>query len=341
MSNSQQNKQATQQDLARHLGISVMTVSRALRGTGRVSPDTIKKVKAAAEELGYRPNPLVQTLMAGVRTQRTQQDVNLAWVTTHENMEVAKSVVTIRDAIIERAKILGYGIDSFHLNESEMNAEQLRRIFLARGIHGVVIGPLKRPGKLGPFPTESLACSAVGNPPEGSGIHYTMQHHMFTMNQILEELNARGYKRIGLLQSRDKEIRAEYSFSMVFEHVMLSRQLYQENASPYYDSWTPADFKQWVDSYQPDVVVADYAKVIEPLRKAGIRIPEDLGFVATSLHEKYEECSGVVPPLKHLGHAAVDLVVAQLHRNERGISTFAKAVLIEGEWKEGRTLRPR
>jgi len=46
----------TLKTLAQHLGLSITTVSRALKDGAEVRPDTIARVKAAAAELGYRPN---------------------------------------------------------------------------------------------------------------------------------------------------------------------------------------------------------------------------------------------------------------------------------------------
>ena len=46
----------TLKTLARHLGLSITTVSRALKDGPEVKPETIARVKTAAAELGYRPN---------------------------------------------------------------------------------------------------------------------------------------------------------------------------------------------------------------------------------------------------------------------------------------------
>jgi LacI family transcriptional regulator len=48
-------------------GVSMMTVSRALRGEDTVAPDTLKKILEVASALRYRPNRLVH----GLRTGRT------------------------------------------------------------------------------------------------------------------------------------------------------------------------------------------------------------------------------------------------------------------------------
>ncbi|MGK9170900.1 LacI family DNA-binding transcriptional regulator [Inquilinus limosus] len=44
------------EDVAALAGTSPMTVSRALRGEGRVSPETLARINAAVESLGYVPN---------------------------------------------------------------------------------------------------------------------------------------------------------------------------------------------------------------------------------------------------------------------------------------------
>jgi LacI family repressor for deo operon, udp, cdd, tsx, nupC, and nupG len=52
-------------DVARAAGVSVATVSRALRGLDRVSPDTREKVRRVAEELHYVASPTATSLASG------------------------------------------------------------------------------------------------------------------------------------------------------------------------------------------------------------------------------------------------------------------------------------
>ena len=53
-------------DLARHLNVSIGTVSRALNGRHDVSDETRRRVLAAADELGYSPNQSGRSLRQGV-----------------------------------------------------------------------------------------------------------------------------------------------------------------------------------------------------------------------------------------------------------------------------------
>jgi LacI family transcriptional regulator len=52
-------------EIAAKLGISKMTVSRALRGEGSVAPDTLARVQRVAKRLKYRPNRLMRAVHTG------------------------------------------------------------------------------------------------------------------------------------------------------------------------------------------------------------------------------------------------------------------------------------
>ena len=55
----------TMMDVAKHAGVSKMTVSRVLSGNGYVKEETRQAVLQAVEELGYRPNLLAKSLATG------------------------------------------------------------------------------------------------------------------------------------------------------------------------------------------------------------------------------------------------------------------------------------
>ncbi|MGZ0152274.1 LacI family DNA-binding transcriptional regulator [Kribbella sp. WER1] len=56
---------ATIHDVARLAEVSTATVSRVLSGGKPVSPEVTERVRAAAHDVGYRPNPAAQTLLRG------------------------------------------------------------------------------------------------------------------------------------------------------------------------------------------------------------------------------------------------------------------------------------
>lgn len=66
-------------DLAKHLGLSQMTVSRVINGTGKASADTTARVLAAAEALGYRRN-VFASINASKRGAAGTRQVVIDWI---------------------------------------------------------------------------------------------------------------------------------------------------------------------------------------------------------------------------------------------------------------------
>src|SRR5437764_15470302 len=59
------NVTARIRDVAAQAGVSMQTVSRALRGSPAVTPTTAARIRAAAEDLGYVGNEAARTLRRG------------------------------------------------------------------------------------------------------------------------------------------------------------------------------------------------------------------------------------------------------------------------------------
>jgi LacI family transcriptional regulator len=121
-------------DIAQIVGVSVMTVSKALRDEPDVSIATKAKIKKLAQEMGYVPDSSAQ----GLRTKTTRLLGLLIPSTT--NPIYARIVY----ALEERAHELGYDLIIAHtLNQPEREEMCLRRL-LSRRVDGLFITPVYR-----------------------------------------------------------------------------------------------------------------------------------------------------------------------------------------------------
>jgi DNA-binding LacI/PurR family transcriptional regulator len=121
-------------DIAKQIGVSVMTVSKALRDEPDVSASTKARIKALARQMGYVPDSSAQ----GLRT-RTTKFFGLI-IPSITNPIYARIIM----AIEERAHELGYDILFAHsLNKPEREELCLRR-FLSRRVDGLFISPVYR-----------------------------------------------------------------------------------------------------------------------------------------------------------------------------------------------------
>jgi LacI family transcriptional regulator len=108
MAANHNNKEITIYDIARVLGVSTATVSRALKDNPAVSKSTRKKIAQTARKMGYRPNNFASNL----RTQKT----HTIGVILHElNSNFVSSVLTGIEMITAEA---GYDIIIAHSSES-------------------------------------------------------------------------------------------------------------------------------------------------------------------------------------------------------------------------------
>ena len=121
-------------DIAKCVGVSVMTVSKALRDQPDVSAATKTRIKQMAKEMGYVPDSSAQ----GLRT-RTSKLFGLV-IPSSTNPIFARMVY----AIEERAHELGYDILLAHNYNMIQREEVCIRRLLARRVDGLFISPVYR-----------------------------------------------------------------------------------------------------------------------------------------------------------------------------------------------------
>jgi LacI family transcriptional regulator len=121
-------------DIALKAGVSVMTVSKALRDQRDVSPTTKTRIKLLAQQMGYVPDSSAQ----GLRT-RTSKLFGLV-ISSMTNPIYSRVVL----AIEEGAHALGYEVLLAHtLNVPEREEACIRR-FISRRVDGLFIAPVYR-----------------------------------------------------------------------------------------------------------------------------------------------------------------------------------------------------
>ena len=121
-------------DIAVRAGVSVMTVSKALRDEPDVSPETKTRIKLLAQQMGYVPNSSAK----GLRTQKTKL---FGVVVSSLTSPIFSRVVL---AIEERSHEWGYDIlVAQTLNIPEREESCIRR-FLMRRVDGLFIVPAYR-----------------------------------------------------------------------------------------------------------------------------------------------------------------------------------------------------
>jgi len=337
----------TMRELARLAGVSPATVSLALRDHPRISPQVRERIKALADENGYRPNPVVSTLIAQVRASRkTDYTSTIGAVLTLE-LRRCMEVHTFRDwlaACRARADQLGYGFDAFSLPDLKFSPERLTKVLDTRRIQGVaVIGPF-RGGQIPPEFDVLWQRSAVvllGERPIRPALSCVSNNQFATVILAIEELRRLGYQRPALCINPEIDRLLENRF--LGGYLVGQSQLPPEARIPPFDFRPGADqaFRRWLTAHRPDAVVTLHHEIKPWLESVGMAIPRDIGLVHLDWSPKLEGWAGTDQNNDQLGFVAIDMLVGQLHRNEVAPPPFQKCMFIHSTWRNGTTVRQK
>lgn len=318
--------------IAESAGVSVMTVSYALRESPEVSERERKRIQRIAEKLGYRPDPLLTHLMQHLRSHRTPKSAaNLAVLTTLD----ARFVTRLLDGAFARAERLGYHLDRIDVRTFLRHPGSLTRMLVARGVPGVLLAPVEDPASYAALlDWTQFAAVAMTYSVVEPRVHRVVTHHFDNALRAFATLAQRGFKRIGLAMTADMELRANHSYSGAYYR---AANMGGTEAMPilFLNESGPAGIRSWFARHRPTAIVAANANHVREylLPVLGARARAKLAVVCLD-HDKAERISGIDQLFETIGSHAVDVLVAQLHRNERGLPASPTVTMVEGRWTE-------
>lgn len=333
----------TVRSLARSLGLSHTTVSDALRGKGRVDPVTVQRVCKAAREAGYQRNPLAAAVMSELRRSRggTFRGV-LAAVDVVEPQRsdphgsFHTELVTGGKA---RAADLGFKLESFVVDRTDLTVSRLDSILKSRGIHGVLVLPSWYAPDWSGLDWTNYAGVYTDYIIERPALHCVCCNHYRSMTALGARLIERGYRRPGLFLESGRDERMQHRFSAAFRSFQETTPGIERVPMLLTPGRRKEEFSAWFKKEKPDVVLSHFTEVIDWMESCGARVPQTHGFASLNLLYQTRPCAGLDQQPRELGARAVELLIAQLQRNERGVPEWPTTTTIPARWVEGPTVR--
>lgn len=338
--------------LAAITGFSLGTVSMALRDDPRIAPRTRALILKAADGQGYVPDPLLAGRMNRIRRRSAGRPaVKLAHVVAWNRLESYYEFTPFREfraGAAARAAEFGYELEDFLLDEVAMSPKRLAGILRTRAIPGVLIAPVQRPDAIRArraegrpwMDLEFTAYATIGHTLDLPRISRTMHDHAGALEIACEKLAARGYRRVGLVLGEilHKRVHGRWLAGWVCaqpDPFAAPRPL----VSAHLDD--PSVFDRWLSREKPDAIITcEWNTVSAHLDRLRLRAPADLGLVDLQWLPTDSPRAAVDQCNHEIGAAAVDVILAQINRHERGEPAIPKTILVPGRWVEGPTARP-
>lgn len=240
----------------------------------------------------------------------------------------------------EQALRNGYKLEHFWLREPGMTGERLSRILYSRGIGAVFVAPTASVRSRLSLDWARFSCVTVGYSLLRPDLHRTTPHHFHAILTAARKLWRLGYARIGLCLFERTSSRVD--------DLWLAGALLTHHHNPraplkifLFNDDTLKQIPSWCLREKLEVVVSDNQHVLHELQRQGIRAPGEVDFATLNWNQGEAEIAGVDQRPDRIGAAALDMVIAQLRRGERGIPAIAVTSMVEGVWVDGPSLHKK
>lgn len=319
-------------DIAAEAGVSKSAVSRALRGSDDVSPETRRKVESAAKQLGYVANAMAQGMRTSSRTLgvvlRDVKRPYYAW---------------LQVAMQQEAESRGYQLVTMTSAEDLEVPDALRalRALISLQVDGLAIASARLPSdEIVPF-VDRVPIVVAGRKETSRGITSVFCDNAYGGRALAEHLLGLGHRRIAVVL-----VDKSYSLS---QNIAGSSMI-----STIRDAGAEAVAWDVVSDREAGAVVSTHLAgssataimcptdssmidVLEVLRQRGLSAPEDYsvtGYDGTGpLSSPYLGLTTFHQPVEEIGRSSIGLLIDKVE----GRSTHDSLVSLRGSVIAGRT----
>jgi LacI family transcriptional regulator len=339
--------------ISEYAGVSKSTVSLALRNSSKIQKKTCLKIQAIAQEMNYRPNPLVSAQMVHIRrNSRSKSTPTIGFLSLFDGKSESGRF-TSRGArkyylgAKARAAELGFTVDLLEFDRTRFSDRRLQEILHSRCIEGLILAPCSLSTEDLKLNWDEYTLSAIGCFSSMSNLHRFFHDSFACLQDVMNLLARRAYNRIGFVSNEREEAQMGYLLSGGYLEYQ-SRLIPEDSRIPLLllanveSHWSRKDdlrVSDWFELNKPDVVISSGVDLRNHIRSLGLRMPEDIGYVTVGRSGDVPgDCAGYDLREEKIGALAIDSTVARLYRNERGLPASPSTVLICGEFIEGSTL---
>jgi len=332
--------------IAEILGISKMTVSRALREGTSVDSEVRRLVRETAHRLGYEPDKRISQVMSAIRrSQAPQYRENVAFICTHRGGAPGAGASFLEDEFEgarRRAHQLGYKIDEFYATEPALTGASLSRILQSRGIRAALIGPpnFERTHPHIWLDWKEFCCVLIGRSLANVGLPRVEHDHYFGCVLAVRRLRRLHYSRLGLVISHAMD---ERSSRLVRSAFLSFHPLGPKDAQKMIFTSNEYDtraLRKWITQHRPEVLLANFENIFPRVEHLIENSPTGIALAALNWNEKRPHIAGVNQHCATIGEQAMDLLVLRLQGNQFGLDPLAPSIKVPGSWVDSTSLPP-
>jgi len=324
----------TIKDIAKALGVSTSTVSRALRDSYEISPETKQMVLECAEKLNYRPNPIALSLK-----ERKTRSIGVI-VCEIANSFFSQVINGIESVAYDR----GYNVIISQTNESYDREVMDLQNLSSRAIDGLLISVSTETSDFSHIKElhdRGLPIVFFDRITSDIKTHSVVVDNFKGAYEATEYLIQHGYKKIAAIGNSE-------FLSITSERMAGYREALSANGLKVDDKYIKYCFyggmifseiediinQLLVMKEKPDAIITLSDKLtmgcLTTFKRRGLKVPQDMGLIGFSNSDVAEltnpALTVVRQPAYEMGKAATELML-QLIESKRPVTQFEQRIL--------------
>ncbi len=300
-----------------------------------------------AEKLGYRPDPMLASLLAYRRGRRgTMIRACLGWINQWnrpEELREFKEFDSYWQGAKAAAERMGYSLEEFRWPSGKPGG-RLQTILETRGVRGLLIPPHRHGVDIPDFDWSRFPLVRFGVSASTLPVHSVTSDQSHCARLAYEKARELGYCRIGYVSDAGFEDNTEGHFREGYLSAQMRTQPRARRLEPLLLSpdlrRQSKELRAWLRSQKPDAVVTTSPGFRSLLADLGVRVPEDLAVAATSVWDGNFD-AGADQNSTEIGRVAVSTLAGLILDNEKGPPRYQRRILVEGRWVDGKSMPPR
>jgi LacI family transcriptional regulator len=319
-------------DIARAAGVSRSTASRALRGEGRVSPETVERVKRVAQSLGYVPD-----LRASALASKSLNTVGIM-LRASERSFYGEIAARIQSGLERR------GMDLIIANGGGSDTSQMRAVnsLLGRKVAGLIIASGRASIAVAQYAASFGPVALVGlsSPsPTIDSIVIDPDSERYLARRVL----AQGHRVVAVTTALADVSRTLHDRAEIFISELRAGGADVVDIGPAAEGGEAVDraVATAVDAGATAIMTGDdttMLAVLERLADQGVAVPRQMsvtGFDGVGVFASpLLGFTTMRQPVEQLGDTAVRLLTSRIS----GVASQARHLCIPGQYLPGRTL---
>ncbi|MCI8695295.1 LacI family DNA-binding transcriptional regulator [uncultured Acetatifactor sp.] len=338
-------KSTTISELAKELGLSVSTVSRALNGKSVVREDTRQLVLEAAEKYSYVPNEIARSL-------KKSSTKTMAVVLPDISETFFGTIVKEIDRVVARE---GYMIILADTHESADNEKKYLDMLYTRRVDALVLATVDCSGNtVKRFMESGAPVVFIDNVPELPELDAITVDNRKASRVAVECLVSRGHRQIAVIAGSEKETTgverlAGYEEAMEEWGIPVNAELVVRGDYKCESGYL--QMKRLLAQREGNPFTAVYIVsekmtygAMKAIRESGLSVPEDISVVGFDIHEMgmepRQKLTSVRQPEVEIGRKVGELLLRRLDDSgEKADRTERKRLFLEPFLEEGKTVK--